>query len=44
MPETVSRLKRAFKDDGAEVVFADDPDQGADIVVIVGEETEQLKP
>ncbi len=44
MPETVSRLKRAFKDDGAEVVFAEDPDQGADIVVVVGEETEQLKP
>ena len=44
MPETVQRLKRVFKDDGAEVVFADDPDQGADIVVTVGEGTEQLKP
>jgi LCP family protein required for cell wall assembly len=44
MPETVSRLKRVFKDKGAEIVFADDPDQTADIVVIVGEKTEQLKP
>ena len=44
MPETVSRLKRVFKDKGAELVFADDPDQTADIVVIVGEKTEQLKP
>ena len=44
MPETVKRLKRVFKDEGAEVVFAEDPDQGADIVVTVGEETEQLKP
>ncbi len=44
MPETVSRLKRVFKDKGAELVFADDPDQAADIVVIVGQETEQLKP
>ena len=44
MPETVTRLKRVFKDKGAEVVFADDPDQAADIVVIVGEKTEQLKP
>jgi len=39
MPETVTRLKRLFKDKGAEVVFADDPEQGADIVVIVGEKT-----
>ena len=44
MPETVTRLKRVFKDKGAELVFADDPDQTADIVVIVGEKTEQLKP
>jgi hypothetical protein len=44
MPETVKRLKRVFKDEGAEVVFAEEPDQGADIVVTVGEETEQLKP
>jgi hypothetical protein len=44
MPETVSRLKRVFKDKGAELIFADDPDQTADIVVIVGEKTEQLKP
>jgi LCP family protein required for cell wall assembly len=44
MPETVTRLKRVFKDKGAELVFTDDPDQTADIVVIVGEKTEQLKP
>jgi LCP family protein required for cell wall assembly len=44
MPETVTRLKRVFKDKGTELVFADDPDQTADIVVIVGEKTEQLKP
>ncbi len=44
MPETVTRLKRVFKDKGAELVFADDPDQTADIVVIIGEKTEQLKP
>jgi LCP family protein required for cell wall assembly len=44
MPETVTRLKRVFKDKGAEVVFADDPEQGADIVVIVGKDTEALKP
>jgi LCP family protein required for cell wall assembly len=44
MPETVTRLKRVFKDKGAELVYADDPDQAADIVVIVGEKTEQLKP
>jgi LCP family protein required for cell wall assembly len=44
MPETVTRLKRVFKDKGAELVFADDPDQTADIVVMVGEKTEQLKP
>ncbi len=44
MPETVSRLKRVFKDKGAELIFADDPDQTADIVVIVGEKTGKLKP
>ncbi len=44
MPETVGRLKRVFKDKGAEVVFADDPEQSADIVVVVGQDTEALKP
>ena len=44
MPETFRRLKRVFKDEGAEIVFADDPDQGADIVITVGKDTEQRKP
>ena len=40
MPETLKRLKRAFKDKGQEVVTVDDPEQEADFVVIVGEKTD----
>jgi LCP family protein required for cell wall assembly len=44
VPETFKRIKRAFKDGGAEVVSVDDPEQAADIVVTVGDKTEQLRP
>jgi hypothetical protein len=44
MPETLSRLKRTFKDKAAEVTFVDDPEQEADFVVIVGDKTAPLKP
>jgi hypothetical protein len=44
MPETLQRLKRAFKDKGHEVVSVDDPEQEADFVVVVGEKTDALKP
>jgi predicted Fe-Mo cluster-binding NifX family protein len=44
MPETVTRVKRSLKDEGREVVFLDDPDAVADIVVTVGKRTEALKP
>jgi NAD(P)H-hydrate repair Nnr-like enzyme with NAD(P)H-hydrate epimerase domain len=44
MPQTFTRIKRAFKEDGVEIVYVDDPAQDADIVVTVGAETVQLKP
>ena len=44
MPQTFQRLRRAFKDDGKEIVHADDPEQAADFVVAVGKDTEQLRP
>jgi LCP family protein required for cell wall assembly len=44
MPETLKRLKRAFKDKGAEIVYESDPEQEADFVVVVGDKTAQLKP
>ncbi len=44
MPETLKKLKRAFKDKGQEVVNVDDPEQEADFVVVVGEKTDGLKP
>jgi LCP family protein required for cell wall assembly len=44
MPKTFQRLKRVLKDEGREIVYADDPEQPADFVVTVGEKTEQLKP
>ena len=43
MPETVKLLKRTFKDKGREIVEIDDPDQEADIVVVVGKKTKKLK-
>jgi hypothetical protein len=39
MPETFKRLKRIFKDKGADVVLVDDPEQAADFAVIVGDKT-----
>ena len=44
MPETVTKLKRTFKDKNARVIEADDADQDADIVIIVGGKTAALKP
>jgi LCP family protein required for cell wall assembly len=44
MPETATKVKRAFKDDGREVLYEDDAGAAADIVVIVGARTEALKP
>jgi LCP family protein required for cell wall assembly len=44
MPETLQKVKRSFKDKGAQVTFTDDPEQEADIVVVVGSKTAQLKP
>ena len=41
LTETIKHLKRSFKK--AEIVEADDPDQRADIVVIVGERTKPIK-
>ena len=43
MPETLARLEKAFKDKAREVVTADDPEQEADFVVIVGDKTKTLK-
>lgn len=44
MPQTIKKIKRTFKDEGVEVIFVDDPDQDADVVVTVGKDTKQLKP
>ncbi|MFV2062752.1 MAG: LCP family protein [Chloroflexota bacterium] len=44
MPETVKLIKRTFSDKGAEFLEVDDPEQEADIVVIVGKKTKALKP
>ncbi len=44
MPETATKVKRAFKDEGREVEYIDDPEAEADIVIVVGGETEALKP
>ncbi len=44
MPETFARLKRVFKDKGAEVVLEEDADQAADFVVVVGDKTKAYKP
>ena len=41
LTETLKRLRQTF--DGVEIVEADDPDQRADIVIIVGERTKPLK-
>lgn len=40
IPETIIRLKRTLK---GEVVYAEDPEQDADVVVIVGKKTPALK-
>jgi len=44
MPRTVKKVKGTFKDKGVEIVYVDDPEQEADIVVTVGRGTKQLKP
>jgi LCP family protein required for cell wall assembly len=44
MPETTLKVKRAFKDEGRQLVYEDDPEAPADIVVTVGSSTEALKP
>jgi hypothetical protein len=41
MPLTVKKLRQTFKK--AQVVEADDPEQRAHVVVIVGEKTKPLK-
>ncbi|MEA2026791.1 MAG: LCP family protein, partial [Chloroflexota bacterium] len=44
MPETATKVKRSLDDEGRELVYLDDPEAEADIVVVVGEKTEALKP
>ena len=44
MPESVTRIKRSFKDGGRELRYEEDPEAPADIVVVVGEKTQALKP
>jgi len=40
MPETVTKIKRVFKDEGREIIFLDDPDAAADVVIVVGKKTD----
>jgi hypothetical protein len=44
MPQTLRRVKGAFKDEGREIVYVDDPEAAADFVVTVGKDTQQRKP
>ncbi len=44
MPETATRLKRTFKDEGRELRYVEDDAAAADIVVTVGAKTKALKP
>jgi len=39
MPETVTKIKRVFNDEGREIIFLDDPDAAADVVIVVGKKT-----
>ena len=44
MPETTTKVKRTFKDEGRELRFVEDEAADADIVVTVGAKTKALKP